>query len=183
MIDWIPEGIDVGKPRYIAIADAISKDIRKGRLALGDRLPPQRRLAGLLGIDFTTVSRAYAEAQSRGLIESHVGRGTFVAGATSRAAPDPVRAMSEDLAMNMPPEPTDPELVAKMQEALGYVSANLVGLLRYQSPIGTEHDREAASTWRSMRGNTACRSRASSPSPTCAARPAACGRATARCGC
>jgi DNA-binding transcriptional MocR family regulator len=152
MIDWIPEGIDTGKPRYMAIADAISKDIRKGRLALGDRLPPQRRLAGVLGIDFTTVSRAYAEAQSRGLIESHVGRGTFVAGASSRVAPDPARALTEDLAMNMPPEPNDPELLAKMQEALGYVSANLVSLLRYQSPIGTEHDREAASTWLSMRG-------------------------------
>lgn len=44
------------------------------------RLPPQRKLAEVLGIDFTTVSRAYAEAQARGHIQSHVGRGTFVKG-------------------------------------------------------------------------------------------------------
>ncbi|MBF9033246.1 aminotransferase class I/II-fold pyridoxal phosphate-dependent enzyme [Rhodobacterales bacterium HKCCE2091] len=152
MINWKPSGIDAGKPRYIAIADAISKDIADGRLAVGDRLPPQRRLAAELGIDFTTVSRAYAEAQARGLVDSHVGRGTFVAEAARRVAPDPARGRASDLSMNMPPEPDDPDLVARMQAALGYVSANLVDLLRYQAPLGTDRDREAASIWLSLRG-------------------------------
>ena len=35
-------------------------------------------------IDFTTVARGYVEAQKRGLIESHVGRGTFVRSSARR---------------------------------------------------------------------------------------------------
>lgn len=151
MIDWTPMLDTNGAPRYLAIADAIGRDIKEGLLPPGTRLPPQRKLASRLGIDFTTVSRAYAEAQSRGLVDSHVGRGTFVNGATA-IGKDPARAREEDLSMNMPPEPEGPALLARMQEGLGYVSANLVDLLRYQSPVGSEKDRAAASIWLSLRG-------------------------------
>ncbi len=53
--------------------------------------------------------------------------------------------------MNMPPEPADPALLAKMREGLDYVSINLIPLLRYQSAIGGEKDKIAASTWLSLR--------------------------------
>ncbi|MCA1288709.1 aminotransferase class I/II-fold pyridoxal phosphate-dependent enzyme, partial [Salipiger bermudensis] len=66
--------------------------------------------------------------------------------------PDPSRSAEADLSMNMPPEPQDPELRRRMQEGLGYVSANLIDLLRYQSAAGSERDRVAASSWLSMRG-------------------------------
>ena len=84
MPDWTPNLATSDKPRYLAIADAIADDIRSGRLAASDRLPPQRKLARRLDVDFTTVARGYVEAQKRGLIESHVGQGTFVR--KSRAA-------------------------------------------------------------------------------------------------
>jgi DNA-binding GntR family transcriptional regulator len=76
MNDWCPKLSQNGSPRYVAIADAIVRDLERGVLRPGDRLPPQRKLADLLGLDFTTVSRGYSEAQKRGLVESHVGRGT-----------------------------------------------------------------------------------------------------------
>ena len=94
MLDWMPSALDHGKPRYIAIADAIAADIQAGVLTTGTRLPPQRRLAAELGIDFTTVSRAYAEAQARGHVQSHVGRGTFVKGRIATTHPDPARQRS-----------------------------------------------------------------------------------------
>ena len=78
MGEWVPLLSRLGKPRYLAIADAIAEDIRSGKLAPLDRLPPQRKLARRLNIDFTTVARGYVEAQKRGLIESRVGHGTFV---------------------------------------------------------------------------------------------------------
>jgi DNA-binding transcriptional MocR family regulator len=117
-------------------------------------LPPQRRLAERLGVDFTTVSRGYAEAQARGLVESFVGRGTFVRAPAAAAAPqaDPRRAREQDLLMNMPPEPDDPELIAAMREGLATVGANLIPLLRYQSAIGAEQDRAAALSWLALRG-------------------------------
>lgn len=153
MIDWIPTLTQNGKPRYLAIAEAIAVDIRTGTLSPGDRLPPQRRLAARLGIDFTTVSRAYSEAQARGLVASHVGRGTFVTSVAPEAfCSDPQRDGEEDLSMNMAPEPTDAALLEKMREGMGYVSANLIALLRYQSAVGSEQDKMAASTWLSMRG-------------------------------
>ena len=153
MTDWTPRAETSGKPRYIAIADAIEKDVRDGRLSPGTRLPPQRMLAKQLGIDFTTVSRGYSEAQSRGLVTSHVGRGTFISKPTEAPnGPDPLRLADEDLSMNLPPEPTDPGLIANMRAGLDYVSANLLQLLRYQSSTGSDKDKAAASTWLSLRG-------------------------------
>ncbi|MAU94376.1 MAG: GntR family transcriptional regulator [Fulvimarina sp.] len=152
-MNWVPELPKSGKPLYLEIADAIAADMRAGRLKPGERLPPQRRLAKRLSIDFTTVSRAYAEARMRGLVDSHVGRGTFVEAAEATGGrPDAVRGEAEDLTMNMPPEPSDPALLAKMQAGLAYVGANLVPLLRYQSTTGSEKDKVAASSWLSMRG-------------------------------
>lgn len=153
MADWIPDIKRGGKPLYVEIAETLESDVRLGRLKAGTRLPPQRHLAKRLGIDFTTVSRAYAEARQRGLIDSHVGRGTFVAPPANRSDRiDPDRVGAEDPTMNMPPEPTDPALLAKMREGLDYVGANLISLLRYQSPTGSERDKIAASSWLSMRG-------------------------------
>ena len=45
MRSWTPALQGREGPRYLAIADAIAADIAAGRLAPGDRLPPQRDLA------------------------------------------------------------------------------------------------------------------------------------------
>lgn len=45
----------------------------------GDRLPATRELAGLIGLNRTTVSAAYAKLEAAGLLEGRVGRGSFVA--------------------------------------------------------------------------------------------------------
>ena len=146
--DWTPSLNENGKPRYLQIADAIGAAIKAGDLNPGDRLPPQRKLAERLRIDFTTVSRAYTEAAARSLLESHVGRGTFVrAAAPSSEAPDPQRGRDEDLSMNMPPEPEDRELLERMSEGLRAVSANLTSLLRYQSTTGSDRDKWEADTY------------------------------------
>ena len=65
-------------PVYQAIADALERDIERGVVRDGQRLPTHRDLASALGLTPLTVTRAYKEAARRGLIESTVGRGTFV---------------------------------------------------------------------------------------------------------
>lgn len=151
MTDWTPDLSLSDKPRYLAIADVIANDIRTGRLAVGDRLPPQRKLADRLKVDFTTVARGYVEAQKRGLIESRVGQGTFVKGlprpARAAEAPGRRRVDTVDLSMNLPPEPDDPDLIERMQAGLEAVGRDLVSLLRYQGFGGTAADKEAASAW------------------------------------
>lgn len=148
MLNWTPDLARSDKPRYLAIADLIALDLREGRLAAGDRLPPQRKLASRLDIDFTTVARGYVEAQKRGLVESRVGQGTFV-----RAQPPAARtgrpriASPVDLSMNLPPEPNDPDLLARMAAGLAEIGGDLVSLLRYQGFGGAQPDKDAASNW------------------------------------
>src|SRR4051812_4581139 len=72
-----PRGQRTG-PIYQSIADQIGQEIETGRLKPGSRLPTQRALAKQLGVTVTTVTRAYDEAQRRGLLSGEVGRGTFV---------------------------------------------------------------------------------------------------------
>ena len=76
--EWTPEVSGDHGPIYLAVADALAADVERGRLQPGDRLPTHRDLARRLGVNVMTVSRAYAEASRRGLVEGEVGRGTFV---------------------------------------------------------------------------------------------------------
>jgi DNA-binding transcriptional MocR family regulator len=160
MKTWLPDLSRSSGPRYMAIADIIEMDLKSGKLLVGDRLPPQRDLAKRLSIDFTTVARGYVEAQKRGLVATHVGRGTFVTGGpekerrgfVSNAALDSRRTSVVDFSMNMPPEPEDPDLLARMQEGLSAVATNMIPLLRYQGFGGAGMDKEAAASWLSRRG-------------------------------
>jgi len=148
MLNWTPDISGSDMPRYLAIADAIADDLQAGRLAVGDRLPPQRKLAARLAVDFTTVARGYAEAQRRGLIECRVGQGSFVS--PPRPRPSSTRAPGAapvDLTMNLPPEPQDPELLARMRAGLAEVGRDLATLLRYQGFGGSPADKDAASNW------------------------------------
>jgi 2-aminoadipate transaminase len=60
--------------------------IQSGRLARGDRLPSTRDMAGLLGLNRSTVSAAYALLESSGLIQGQVGKGSFVTGESRPAS-------------------------------------------------------------------------------------------------
>jgi DNA-binding transcriptional MocR family regulator len=49
-----------------------------GRLAIGARLPPQRVLAGALGVSRATVTGAYEKLREQGYLESRQGAGSWV---------------------------------------------------------------------------------------------------------
>jgi GntR family transcriptional regulator/MocR family aminotransferase len=70
-------------PIYRQIAAQFRAEIAARRLAAGDKLPPIRELARRLGVNRDTVALAYEELSRSGVVESTVGRGTFVAGAAS----------------------------------------------------------------------------------------------------
>lgn len=78
-VAWLPDLHSGGGPAYLQIAEAIQQAIGAGSLREGDRLPPQRTLAQSLGVDLTTVTRAYAEARRRNLLDAVTGRGSFIA--------------------------------------------------------------------------------------------------------
>lgn len=145
---WTPVISPSEGPLYLAIADAIAADILSGTLTEGTRLPPQRSLADALDIDFTTVTRAYAEARRRGLVEGHVGKGTYVRRRPSRAA-SALSAGIIDMSMNLPPRFDDPKLEARMWAGIAGLESTggLDLLLRYQEAGGAAVDRAAGALW------------------------------------
>ena len=62
-------------PVYIQISDHIRRGIIDGSLVDGFLLPSERKLAEELGIHRNTVTRAYMELKSEGLIEARQGQG------------------------------------------------------------------------------------------------------------
>lgn len=140
--------LEVGdRPAYLLIAELIAEDVRTGRLVPRDRLPTLRELADQLRLNYTTVARAYAEARKRGLIDSRPGMGSFVRG---HAPALPLRGGSgAEMTMNMPPEPQDPALLARLRAGAVELMARAdpYALLRYQDFGGTPEDRDAATQW------------------------------------
>lgn len=75
-------------PIYKQLADGIRALVSSGIIQSGEKLPATRELAGLLGLNRTTVSAAYAVLEQSGILEGHVGRGTFIAKASKTGALD-----------------------------------------------------------------------------------------------
>ena len=66
-------------PIYRQIVHQFCHAMASGRQVPGDRLPSVRALAERLAINPNTVAKAYAELVGDGLIQSHQGKGYFVA--------------------------------------------------------------------------------------------------------
>ncbi|MEE8507672.1 MAG: winged helix-turn-helix domain-containing protein, partial [Myxococcota bacterium] len=71
-----------GRPVYRQIADHIRSEIAADVFGAGARLPAIRALARSLRVNRDTVALAYEELAAEGVVESAVGRGTFVRLAT-----------------------------------------------------------------------------------------------------
>jgi DNA-binding transcriptional MocR family regulator len=134
-------------PLHQRITDALAADVSEGRLEPGTRLPTQRELADVLGTTVATVTRSYAEARRRGLVDATVGRGTFV----RNAGYAPANPEVIDLTVNsLAPLPFAGELAAA---AAGLVDRDgLDALLRYQPHAGHRRHREAGAAWVRTRG-------------------------------
>jgi len=140
---WISRLDPAAGPRYLQIVTLIGDAVAAGTLRPGDKLPPQRKLAELLDVDLTTVTRAYAEARQRNLLDAVTGRGSFVS--TRKEQPGP----PIDLSMNIPPAPKGVRLAELMQrglaEMLARSSADL--LMTYHDGAGSLAERAAGCAW------------------------------------
>ncbi|MEI9803402.1 MAG: PLP-dependent aminotransferase family protein [Pseudolabrys sp.] len=150
--DWIPS-IEARKGhRYIAIVESLAADIQTGRIKPGARLLPQRDLADRLKLSVGTVSKAYAEAEQRGLISGEVGRGTFVLGRRRYVpASDISGPAAIDLALNVSPFTGAEEVISDTlaQIASDGSAQELFGYLPHQ---GLHEHREEIAGWLSRQG-------------------------------
>jgi GntR family transcriptional regulator len=71
---------------YEQVAAEIRRAIADGEAKPGERLPPAKDLAAVLGVNTNTVLRALRVLRDEGLLEFRRGRGTSVAGTPERGA-------------------------------------------------------------------------------------------------
>lgn len=68
-----------GVPVYRQIIQQVEYNMSIGKLKAGDKLPTVRSLAVDLKINPNTVAKAYNELEIRGMVNTQVGFGTFIA--------------------------------------------------------------------------------------------------------
>jgi DNA-binding transcriptional MocR family regulator len=147
-LTWKPVLEDSPRPLVDRLITALERDVRSGALGPGLRLPPQRELAFFLNISLGTVTKAYAEAERRGLTQATVGRGTYV------AAPAPDAAFRHgprtlpsglNMAQNIRPVLSS---TAALGEALNRLrKTDLSSLLAYGPAAGEDAHRRATARW------------------------------------
>jgi DNA-binding transcriptional MocR family regulator len=140
MTIWSPRLPETSEPIYSRIAAALERDIRAGVLVPSSRLPTHRELARSLRVTPVTVTRAYAEAMRRGLVESTTGRGTFVRAAVPRR--DTLPATETDLATNIVSVPLPAPSRVLMERA-----GEVLTISTYVTGPGTERHRAAGAAW------------------------------------
>lgn len=138
---WLPDLARAGV-KYHAIAEALGSAIEKGQLRPGERLPPQRALAARLGVDLTTISKAYDAARQRGLIEARGRAGSYV---REPQPTEPRAFVQADTGMNMPPELPGGLLARALAETSTALLLDGTPIrLQYQPAGGAPPDRAAA---------------------------------------
>lgn len=159
MTIWLPDLAGHQGPKYLAIADALAEAIAAGDIPAGAKLPPQRNLACDLGVTLGTVTRAYREAERRGLVDGEVGRGTFVSG------PGPSQATRDDFLFTHPQADDgiidlshatvqNPDAGRALAAALADISQepDITALTDYQSNTGLPRHLDAGARWIAARG-------------------------------
>lgn len=137
MTIWSPRLPKSEEPIYARIANALERDVRGGLLVAGSQLPTHRDLARSLGITPVTVTRAYAEAARRGLVESSTGRGTFVRGVRRDALPRTEIDLSTNI-VNIPLPTPSPAILQRAGSMLAS---------QYAIGPGSERHRAAGAAW------------------------------------
>jgi GntR family transcriptional regulator len=83
-------GVKIDRKRPVLLHDQVAGEIRRaiadGEAAPGERLPPARDLAAVLGVNTNTVLRALRLLRDEGLLEFRRGRGVHVAATPERGA-------------------------------------------------------------------------------------------------
>jgi len=82
--------VKIDREDAVALHEQVAAEIRRaiadGEAKPGERLPPARDLAAVIGVNRNTVLRALRELRDEGLLEFRRGRGITVAGTPEKGA-------------------------------------------------------------------------------------------------
>src|SRR5688500_18070585 len=94
------------------IVASVQREIARGALPAGSRLPPVRALEKQLGLSKNTAQAAYDELVARGLVEARVREGVFVLSPT-KAQPAPAVVTPVPLPQLVPPPLSRPDFAGR----------------------------------------------------------------------
>ena len=150
MTIWTPI-LDTSQAKYLALAQAIEVAINNGELQINEKLPPQRRLADALKVTIGTITRAYSEAERRGLVVAQVGSGTYVRGK------DNINSFTQDMNQDLPgkidmrsafaPEGPQTKMIADAMVSMATNQSLLSDLLPYAPELGHSNHRNSFQRW------------------------------------
>lgn len=154
MTIWTPDLAAFDGPLYLKLVKAIEQGIANGELPPQTRLPTHRSLADRLGVTVGTITRAYSEAERRGLLAARVGHGTWVKGANTDPANEWVIRQEEghriELWQNLPVQLDRAAIIRPM---LGEVAdGDLNALLGYDKEAGRPDQRQQFVDWLAEQG-------------------------------
>lgn len=113
MLDLRPENL---LHRYTLVGRHILELIESGALKPGDRIPSLRHMSSKMRVSISTVSQAYVELESQGVVESRPKSGFFVRSSFRRLPPPPAFQPSTPIE---PREVNRSELIGTVRELLG----------------------------------------------------------------
>lgn len=152
-ITWRPDKTKLTRPIYKSLIQQLEEDILTSKLQKNTQLPSQRELADYLYINFTTVGQAYKYGIEKGLLYTNIGSGTFVS---------PNAFTSITISTNQVAEHViDFGLVSSFEDCNHLVlpfihsvslNPNIVGLLNYRDPMGTNFQLKTAVEWLQTQG-------------------------------
>ncbi|CAN7292166.1 PLP-dependent aminotransferase family protein [Trinickia sp. LjRoot230] len=145
----------VRQATYLEVSRSLEEKVRNGLYPPGSRLPPQRDLALELGINVSTVSRAYKELQARGLIVASKRRGSIVTGGAMpsvQACSDSAASAAAganaviDLTVN---RPATGEFLTQLARTMASIANDprYPQTQEYQPPQGPDWARAAGAQW------------------------------------
>ena len=99
LIRWQSAKPNRGKsvPAYAQIAEGMQALLKSGALPAGSPLPAERVLCEEFGVSRMTLRQAFGILERDGLLESHRGRGTFVALNRFRKQQQELRSFTEEI--------------------------------------------------------------------------------------
>jgi 2-aminoadipate transaminase len=121
-------------PLYVQLRDQLRALVHSGDLRTGDRIPASRELATQLGVHRTTVANAYAELESEGLIQGHVGRGTYICGSPVRQFTPPPRTNGNGGGMRWESLFADERAEDALSRLMPEVPSNSIGFVTARPP-------------------------------------------------
>ncbi|HGF8059437.1 TPA: aminotransferase class I/II-fold pyridoxal phosphate-dependent enzyme [Enterococcus faecium] len=152
-LTWRPDKQKLKRPYYRSLIQQLEQDILKNKLQKNTQLPSQRELADYLDLNFTTVGKAYKYGIEKGLLYTNIGSGTFISPNVFESITISTNEVTEHI--------IDFGLVSSFEECNKFVvpfiqstgnNPNLVGLLNYQDPKGTNFQLTTAANWLKTQG-------------------------------